>query len=1852
MHVVKKFYLKPVLLLLLLTATIFSFGQSLTGIPGLALWLKADVGVDTAVGGLVTTWHDQSGGGNDATATAGSQPTLISAPTLNHMPTLKFDGISQFLSGPQIAAFNSNGSSCGTYLFMVSKSDGTQASGSSGLFVIGAQLTGMLWEYNPYSILGELFVSNQTADAANDYVCNPVAMPAGAYPFKIFEVRKVEGNSVSLAANTVVSTSGNPANSALTHAFTNGPYTIATAAGLSNHFNGEIAELIAFTGTCLTPSQILQVETYLGYKYSPPLSAGNDTVIPHSLCPITLTATAGYSSYLWSTGATTQTATATKTGSYSVAAVDAFGITHYDTVQVTFPAISLNTSVTLCQGSSVELVPNLPGFANYTFHWSNGATTDSISVNTGGRDSVTVTDAIGHCTVTTNSELVVVDAFRSTVTLTAPPLHCAGNRLSLTTPTTGWSHLLFNWSNGSTDSLTEVSTTGVYAVTVTDTIGCSASASVNITVAGVAPHVNFTVNQVCVGTPFSPGNISDSVGVTYAWAFGDGASSTQRFPTHTFLTPGIFPVHLTVSNAGSGCSNDTIIPVTVNKSPTAQFQSGVVCTSGPVFTFNDLSVPVAGQTITNWSWNFGDPAGGTSSMQDPTYQFAAVADTYQVTLAVTQSNGCVGNTSNIFVVINPTIAPTAPVLEFPANGSMSASTLVTFGWQTATGAVYYKHVVSPDPTFATQTITTYNIYTNQLTLQLQPNTVYYWQVTAFNPCGDIAYSAIDTVTTFSPANLSSLALWLKADSGVSLSSGSVTQWNDESGNNYNATASGSAAPTVNSVVPLLNHLPAVKFNGTTNNMVGPTISGLDQSSVSVFIVAKADGGQPANADAVAGIFTIADFDCGLWIERGGGGFGAFNAVDCGTPGNFNNGNIFGDANSMPPGVASPFHIYGFMKNYNVAAYIDTNTFIAGSIGTKPNTIGGFANGNYNLGHMIGTDPYNNNSSYGYLNGEIAEVIVYKTYLNYQQKAQVEQYLFSKYAPPVNLGPDIVQTYSLCPITLKTGSRFISYLWSTGQTSDTIIVHQGGKYWVRTVDVFNRTSSDTINITLPYQGSNPDTDYVCHGDTGQILQLISNPSLYHYQWFDSTSPSSVVNLNVNADLIRPATAGYYYTKIIDTSGCSFITKKVPVIIDNFYAAQLLPAKDTICRLGTLTINIVPYTIDSFLWQPIADTTSAPVIAGSGTYYLYTVDHHGCKNLDSTQVTTRAQAPVVNFTVPNTCLANTTSFIDSSFAAPADSITSYFWNYGGGLPSTDTTVNGKTSYEINYGYGNYTVSLKVTTDSGCFGIKTRHITIQPSPHAGFSDSANNSVYPYILCAGSGSSLQLTDTSSAIGGSAISQRFWRINGAVNANHTPNVQYSFPNQGDYNIQLEVVNSLGCADSTTQTIAVHAPFVAAFTYTDHCLGDYTTFTDVTNSFSIVSRTWKFRENGDGPYAYTPVANFRFNQANTYDVELQVENSIGCIARLDQEVKIVQKPTANFTGLIGCENHYYQPLDSSIVLNDTILNWAWNIGNIQYNVKNPSILFTDTGALNVKLTITTQEGCVDSVQKVLEVGPVPTALFSFTPLYGTAPLAVTFNNRSTGATNYFWNFGDGNSTTTAIPAINPAPHTYTQNGNYRVVLYAYNNYGCYDSLARTLNIIPTDLDLAIDYITTKAVPQADGSQLVTLIAYISNLGTRVITSAQLYATLGSRGVMEQNWSGFLASGQTIVDTFPAQFVVPEGYGNTYVCVTASDVNGGETELNYNNNQECVSLTGSMQLAGPLPNPAISASQLGIIMPSAGTVYISIYDLLGHPVIKEFSMNLPTGRTNYAIPIAALMSAEYFIRVRYNDDTEVRNFVVR
>ena len=96
------------------------------------------------------------------------------------------------------------------------------------------------------------------------------------------------------------------------------------------------------------------------------------------------------------------------------------------------------------------------------------------------------------------------------------------------------------------------------------------------------------------------------------------------------------------------------------------------------------------------------------------------------------------------------------------------------------------------------------------------------------------------------------------------------------------------------------------------------------------------------------------------------------------------------------------------------------------------------------------------------------------------------YLMNKYAPPVSLGPDTTIAHGFCPYTLYAGPRFTSYLWSTGSTADSIVVNESGDYWVEVVDIFGRTSRDTIHVQYPYTAL-PDSS---RSSTGVTLRTSS------------------------------------------------------------------------------------------------------------------------------------------------------------------------------------------------------------------------------------------------------------------------------------------------------------------------------------------------------------------------------------------------------------------------------------------------------------------------------------------------------------------------------------------------------------------------------------------------------------------------------------------------------------------------------------------------------------------------------------------------------------------------------------------
>ncbi|HRH39995.1 MAG TPA: hypothetical protein PK760_16710, partial [Flavobacteriales bacterium] len=186
---------------------------------------------------------------------------------------------------------------------------------------------------------------------------------------------------------------------------------------------------------------------------------GNDTTIC-SGTSIPLDAGTPGSTYAWSTGATSQTISASSANIYSVTVNNGYcTATDAIAVNVAQGPMDVLQDVSRC----IDSPPTLDaGNAGCTYLWGNGATSQTIVANTSGNYPVTVTNSVG-CSA----------AFDANVTLVQPPVIelgpdtvlCEGRILTLDAGNPGCS---YNWSNGAHTRTISVGQAGVYTVEVTN----------------------------------------------------------------------------------------------------------------------------------------------------------------------------------------------------------------------------------------------------------------------------------------------------------------------------------------------------------------------------------------------------------------------------------------------------------------------------------------------------------------------------------------------------------------------------------------------------------------------------------------------------------------------------------------------------------------------------------------------------------------------------------------------------------------------------------------------------------------------------------------------------------------------------------------------------------------------------------------------------------------------------------------------------------------------------------------------------------------------------------------------------------------------------------------------------------------------------------------------------------------------------------------------------------------------------------------------------------------------------------------------------------------------------------------
>jgi len=141
-----------------------------------------------------------------------------------------------------------------------------------------------------------------------------------------------------------------------------------------------------------------------------------------------------------------------------------------------------------------------------------------------------------------------------------------------------------------------------------------------------------------------------SGGTYYFWDFGDGGTSTDFSPFHTYPDTGVYFATLIV-NPGYPCADTAYSTVNVYPGMTADYSFVTQC-AGTDLSFTDLSASTNGD-ITTWMWNFAD--GNLSTLQNPTHAFST-GGYYGVSLTTTNDKGCIDVANyNVYVYPQPTM---------------------------------------------------------------------------------------------------------------------------------------------------------------------------------------------------------------------------------------------------------------------------------------------------------------------------------------------------------------------------------------------------------------------------------------------------------------------------------------------------------------------------------------------------------------------------------------------------------------------------------------------------------------------------------------------------------------------------------------------------------------------------------------------------------------------------------------------------------------------------------------------------------------------------------------------------------------------------------------------------------------------------------------------------------------------------------------------------------------------------------------------------------------------------------------------------------------------------------------------
>ncbi|NQY68227.1 MAG: hypothetical protein HRT72_10975 [Flavobacteriales bacterium] len=1119
----------------------------------------------------------------------------------------------------------------------------------------------------------------------------------------------------------------------------------------------------------------------------------------------------------------------------------------------------------------------------------------------------------------------------------------------------------------------------------------------------------------------------------------------------------------------------------------------------------------------------------------------------------------------------------------PKNGAVFNAVEIPVSWNEYAGAISYDIQVASDSIFSNIILSEVGVLVALDTLSLPNGADYYWNIRANINSGVTDWGQFGKFTLFDPLTIGAMQLWYAPESNKLVESADlVTSWDDLSGNSRHATQSNiSERPSLVDSVSEINNFQVVNWD---NHQLDFDI--MELNDYTAFFMYNL----PALTKPVH--YLMGGDTSGISLNHNGLFAGGTHASVTGFGGvEFTNSILF--QSSLEPlgwGI-STFSHSGLYRN---------------GITMATSTCGSCEFHFSRLGDRV---HYQNNLTFI---GDIAEVIVFSKELTTNERGRVEEYIYSKYAPPLNLGKDITIDYGFCDTTIYPEGYYQSYLWSDGSIGDSLMVNKSEIYWCEGTDIFGRVFRDSIQVSFPAYVTHSDS-IICSGDTLEWYPLL-NSLLYSYSWSD---------VSVDTFLLISDT-GQYDVTISDINGCSTVSD-VLIVQKDLFTADFTLGNDTILCTGNVIYPPPIYSddISTYLWSDGTSDTLM-VLSSTGDYSVTSTNGIGCVAIDTVLVTIIGNAPIIGFTSSIGCYGDTTEFISTSIAILPENMISWEWDFGDGNVGIGDTVKHLFSSSALY-----SVKLTVVTDALCGNSAQVPVVINPVPQIDFNPEkgCDNALLEFTYT-GNSNDVEVTNF------------LWTFSDTL-SNDTvstdPKPTHFFEYSDYYNVQLKVISIDGCTDSLTKLVQIETAPSAIFSVEDECIGTESQFIDLSTSGTGIISYWNW-DFGNGNTSEQQHPTNSYMGSGVFGVELSIIDINGCGDTIVQNANSIPLPVSGMKYVDICAGSSFLIQDSSIISSDEISSYNWSIAGEEFTDSVFNYLIEEVGMYEIRLITANSLSCTDTLVSQLEVHQLPIANFSYSPEIGESPIEITFTNLSVD--NYLnnWTFGDG-STSVEIDPIN----SYSDNSDFTVRLIATSEYGCLDSLTTQLLIEEQVIDLAVSNVV---ISEEDG--YIQFEVTIQNYGSVEISEFDFLIEIDGVSFIESRTDTISKLGTSLL-ILQTQISAPQMGSVSYVCVSVQSPNGSQDD-NIVNDEMCTNLVSQLEMKDFYPNPVSDQLYINYVVPKGDNMNVEIYTVKGELVGQVYDGFIELGANQITYNVSQLAPSNYYIVTRYKDEIIVRILV--